>query len=244
MTPHATNDGDGRKKRGAIALSLLQKEYPKATIALKYSNVWELLVAVMLSAQCTDKKVNEVTATLFKKYKKLTNYITADLAEFEVDIRQTGLYRAKAKNILATAKIINETHKGSVPRTMEELTALPGVARKTANIVLGNAYGVVEGIAVDTHVSRISQRLRLVDLEGIGGGKKTRTFTKKGREVVDFKKDANTDKIEQQLMEVLPKKDWFTYTYYIIEHGRTVCVAQSPHCDECVLSKLCPSSRV
>lgn len=250
MSPYANNLNE-RKKRSTKVVALLQKQHPSATIALKYGNVWELLVAVILSAQCTDKKVNEVTEKLFQKYKNLNDYVAADLAEFEQDIRQTGFYRAKAKNVLAAAKIVNEKHEGKVPKTMIDLIALPGVARKTANIVLGNAYNIVEGIAVDTHVSRISQRLRLVDLNTIGGGKKTRTFMKKDRpvpptggEVVDFKKDADPVKIEKQLMEVLPKKHWFKYTSYIIDHARAVCIAKNPRCSKCVLSSLCPSTRV
>lgn len=224
-------------------LDLLKKHYPKATIALRYGSPLELLISVILSAQCTDKKVNEVTALLFKKYPTLERYCQADPREFEQDIRQTGFYRSKAKNILSTVKIIKETFNGKVPQTMEELLTLPGVARKTANVVLGNAYGVVSGIAVDTHVLRISQRLRLVPLDKIGGKKKM-VFKKQGREVVDFVKDADPVKIENELMNVIPQDQWFSLTYRIIDHGRSLCKSQNPNCSECFLKNLCLSSRV
>lgn len=224
-------------------LSILKKTYLSAKIALKYGNNWELLVSVILSAQCTDIKVNEVTAKLFAKYKTLENYVKADTGSFEQDIRSTGFYRAKAKNILATAKLIKEKFHGQIPKTMEEMLTLPGVARKTANVVLGNAYQVVEGIAVDTHVHRISQRLRLVDLSRIGGKKKM-MFKKSGKEVLDYIKDADPNKIEGELMKTIPKEDWFKYTYLIIDHGRAICKAQNPKCGICPLNKLCPVSRV
>lgn len=198
-------------------LRLLKKKYPNAKIVLRYSNNWELLVAVVLSAQCTDVMVNKVSEKLFKKYKTIDNYARANLSELEQDIRSTGFYKNKAKNVKAAAKMILEKFNGKVPRTMNELTMLPGVARKTANIVLGNAYGVVEGIAVDTHVRRLSQRLGLT------------------------KKD-NPEKIEQDLMKLFDKKDWFTLTYLLIDHGRKTCEAKKPKCDECFLSKLCPSA--
>ncbi len=224
-------------------LDLLKKHYPKATIALRYGSPLELLISVILSAQCTDKKVNEVTALLFKKYPTLERYCQADPREFEQDIRQTGFYRSKAKNILTTVKLIRDKFGGVVPRTMEELLTLPGVARKTANVVLGNAYGVVSGIAVDTHVLRISQRLRLVPLDKIGGKKKM-VFKKQGREVVDFVKDADPVKIENELMNVIPQDQWFSLTYRIIDHGRSLCKSQNPNCSECFLKNLCLSSRV
>lgn len=235
-------------------LAVLKKTYPSAKIALKYSNNWELLVSVILSAQCTDIKVNEVTGKLFAKYKTLDDYVKADLTKFEQDIKSTGFYHAKAKNILATAKIVKEKFAGKIPKTMEEMLTFPGVARKTANIVLGNAYKMICGIAVDTHVGRISQRLRLVDLAKIGGKKKI-TFKKSGkdqprldiesrREVVDYLKDADPNKIERELMVSIPKEDWFKITYMIIDHGRAICKAQNPKCDICPLNKLCPASRV
>ncbi|OGG30684.1 hypothetical protein A2973_01455 [Candidatus Gottesmanbacteria bacterium RIFCSPLOWO2_01_FULL_49_10] len=224
-------------------LSLLKRTYPNAKIVLKYRNPWELLVAVILSAQCTDVMVNKVTQKLFAKYPTLEEYVGADLKEFEQDVKSTGFYHNKAKNILAAAHLIKEKFGGSVPRAMEDLLTLPGVARKTANVVLGNAYGVVAGIAVDTHVLRLSQRLRLVGLDKIGG-KKDMTFDKGGKTIVDYKKDADPVKIEQQLMTVVPKSDWFKLTYLLIDHGRAICKAQNPNCSQCILNTLCPSSRV
>lgn len=202
-----------RKKRTQKIIAVLSKLFPNAKIALNYSNNWELLVAVILSAQCTDKKVNEVTAKLFKKYKTLKDYIAADPREFEQDIRSTGFYRNKTKSILAAAKIIKEKYGGKVPNTMPEILEIPGVARKTANVVLGNAYGVVEGIAVDTHVMRLAKKLGLTD---------------------------KTDpvKIEQDLMAVVPKKDWFEFTYLLIEYGRQICPARKHDCTDHPLSKI------
>lgn len=198
-------------------LSILKKTYPNAKIALNYSNNWELTVAVILSAQCTDKRVNIVTEKLFKKYKTLEDYVTANLKEFEQDIRSTGFYRNKAKNIIASANIIQEEFDGKVPDNMEDLLKLKGVARKTANVVLGNAYGKVEGIAVDTHVKRLSQRLGLT-------------------------KEKDPVKIEKDLMKLFPKKDWYKLTYLLIEHGRAICDAKKPLCHKCPLKELCPSA--
>lgn len=231
------------KQRIGHVLELLGKTYPKAHIALNFSTPWELLVAVMLAAQCTDVRVNIVTEKLFKKYPTLDHYLKADIHEFEREIRSTGFYHNKAKNVLAAARIIKDKFSGHIPKTMEEMLTIPGVARKTANVVLGNAYGVVEGIAVDTHMIRLSQRLRLVNLEKIGG-KNVRTFTKNGKIIVDFKKDADPVKIERELMNVIQKKEWLSSTYRIVDHGRAVCKAQNPNCAACVLSKNCPSSRV
>lgn len=229
--------------RVQTVIELLKKEYPKAKIALHYQTPWQLLVAVILSAQCTDVLVNKVTEFLFAKYKTLRDYVHADLHEFEQDIRVIGLYHAKARNILATARILQEKFDGAVPGSMEELLTLPGVGRKTANVVLGNAFGMSEGIAVDTHVHRVSQRLRLVNLDAIGG-KEKRVFTKKGKSILDFKKDADPNKIEKELMAVVPKRQWFTLTYCVIDHGRAVCKAVRPKCEACVLNRLCPASRV
>lgn len=226
-----------------LVTSILKTAYPNARIVLHYSNNWELLVAVILSAQCTDKKVNEVTSRLFTKYPTLQSYIEADIAEFEQDIKPTGFYRNKAKNILAAAKLVQDKFGGELPRTMEEMLVIPGVARKTANVVLGNAYGIVEGIAVDTHVSRVSQRLRLVPLDKIGG-KKPVSFTKEGKTVMDYYKDASPVKIEQQLLRVIAKKNWFSLTYLLIDHGRAVCIAQKPKCRICPVNHLCPASRI
>ena len=199
------------------ALRHLKKLYPHATIALRFSNNWELLVAVILSAQCTDKKVNEVTARLFKKYKTLDDYVRVRPKEFEAMIRPTGFYRVKTRNILASARIIKEKFGSVLPRTMEEMLTLPGVARKTANVVLGNAYGVVEGIAVDTHVRRLSQRLGLSACD-------------------------TPEKIEQDLMKLVPKDMWFKSMYLLIDHGRAVCTAKDPRCDLCPLNTICPSA--
>ncbi len=224
-------------------LSLLAVSYPGANIALQYKTSWELLVSVILSAQCTDVMVNKVTTKLFVKYKTLNDYVSADREDFEKDIKSTGFYHNKAKHILTTAKIIKEKFDGKVPKTMDEILTLPGVARKTANVVLGGAYGVVEGIAVDTHVHRVSQRLRLIDLTKIGG-KKLMVFELGGRPVIDYIKDADPEKIEKELMNVVPRDQWFLITNRLIHHGRAVCKAQNPNCEKCVLSKFCPSSRV
>lgn len=198
-------------------LTLLKEHYPNAKIVLRYSNNFELLVAVILSAQCTDTMVNKVTEKLFEKYKTIEDYANALLSELEQDIKSTGFYRNKAKNIKHAARLILQKYHGRIPKTMEELLEIPGVARKTANIVLGNAYGVVEGIAVDTHVRRLSQRLGLTTND-------------------------NPEKIEQDLMAMFSKNDWFTLTYLFIEHGRAICTAKKPKCDECFLNKICPSA--
>lgn len=224
-------------------IDLLTKAYPRAKIALTYHNSWELLVSVILSAQCTDIMVNKVTEHLFKKYRSLNDYIQAPQNDFEQDIKSTGFFRNKARNIINTARLIKEQYNGQVPKTMEELLKLPGVARKTANVILGNAYGIVEGIAVDTHVHRISQRLRIVNLDLIGG-KNSIYFQRKNTSVVDYKKDADPNKIEQELMKIIPKEYWFRVTYLIIDHGRAICKSQNPQCADCVLRFLCPVSRV
>lgn len=202
-----------RKKKAATIVATLKKLFPEAKIALNYGNNWELLVAVELSAQCTDKKVNEVTATLFKKYRSLDDYVHADLAEFAQDIHSTGFYRNKAKNILAAAKMIKEEFGGEIPKTMEEILRVPGVARKTANVVLGMAYGVVEGIAVDTHVIRLSNLLGLTDHK-------------------------DPVKIERDLMELLPKGEWMSFTYRLIDYGRKYCPARAHSHTNCPLSQI------
>ncbi|MBI2109255.1 MAG: endonuclease III [Parcubacteria group bacterium] len=191
-----------QKKRAQQLLRALKKLFPHPKMALKYENNWELLVAVILSAQCTDKKVNEVTEKLFKKYRTLNEYVQANSKEFEKDVHSTGFFRNKTKNILASAKIVKEKFQGKVPHTMEELLTLPGVARKTANIILGNAFGIVEGIAVDTHVIRLSHRFGLT-------------------------KEHNPEKIEKNLMALFPEKEWFTLTYRLIEYGRKYCSART-----------------
>ncbi len=192
----------------------LKKEYPNSKIALSNSNHLELLVAVILSAQCTDIRVNIVTEELFKRYRKAEDYAYRDINELKKYIKSTGFYNAKAKNIQNTCKIIVEKHNGKVPDTMESLLELPGVARKTANIVLSNAFGKNKGIAVDTHVKRLSQRLGL-------------------------SKNKNPVKIEKDLMKLYPKKDWNKITYYLIEHGRAICRAPVPFCSKCVFVKEC-----
>lgn len=198
-------------------IELLEKEYPDAKTALNYSNPLDLLVATILSAQCTDKRVNAVTKSLFKKYKTAEDYANANLRELEENVRPTGFYRNKAKNIKKSGQMLVEKFNSQVPKTMNEMVELPGVARKTANIVLSNAYGVVEGIAVDTHVRRLSQRLGLTE-------------------------NKNPDKIERDLMEIVPKAHWEKITDLLIFHGRNICVARKPKCGSCVLNKICPSA--
>lgn len=201
------------QKRVNIILKELKHLFPHAKMVLNYGNNWELLVSVILSAQCTDKMVNKVTEKLFKKYKTLDDYVNASQIEFEKDIHSTGFYRNKAKNILATAKMIKEQFHGEIPRTMDELLTLKGVARKTANVVLGNAYGIVEGIAVDTHV------IRLTKLWGLT-------------------KHTDPVKIEKDLMKLLPKKEWFTFTYRTIEYGRKYCIAKKHEHEKCPMTRL------
>ena len=205
------------KPRALKIIELLEKEHADAKIALHYSNPLELLVATMLSAQSTDETINKVTKTLFKKYTKPEDYANADLKELEQDIRSTGFYHNKAKNLQNAAKMLVDKYNSKVPKTMEELVKLPGVARKTANIVLTNAFGVVAGVAVDTHVRRLAQRLGLSE-----------------------NKDPN--KIERDLMSIVPKEKWMRLTDLLIFHGRRVCTAKKPNCAGCVLNKICPSA--
>jgi len=200
------------ENRAAKIVQDLKNLFPEAKIALRYSNNWELYVAVVLSAQCTDKKVNEVTEKLFKKYKTLGDYVKAKPKEFEKDIYQTGFFRNKARNILAAAKVIKEEFNGQVPKTMKEALTVPGIGRKSANVILGNAYGVVEGIAVDTHVKRLSKRLGLTD-------------------------ESNPDNIEKDLMRLIPKKEWFDFTYRLINYGRQYCQAKPHEHENCPLNK-------
>lgn len=195
-------------------VKILNKEYGDVDIALHFSNVFELMVATILSAQCTDKRVNIVTSTLFKKYRTIKDYANADLKEFENDIKSTGFYRNKAKNIIATANIVLDKFNGVVPKTMEELITLKGVARKTANVVLGSGYGINVGIAVDTHV------IRLTNLIGLS-------------------KNSDPKKIEQDLMKIIPKKYWRNISFTIQTLGRRVCIARRPKCDICPINHLC-----
>ena len=197
----------------------LTDAYPDATVALRASNPLEMLVATILSAQCTDERVNAVTQTLFVKYRTPQDYLDVPEEELAADIKPTGFFNQKTRSIRGAAQRIVEEFGGQVPDTMEELVTLPGVARKTANIVLGNSFGTVVGIAVDTHVRRVSQRL-------------------------GFTTHDDPDKIERDLMELLPADQWFPFTYRLIDHGRAVCVARTPRCEICPVSDLCPSSRV
>lgn len=193
----------------------LEKAYPHARIALNFKTPLDLLVATILSAQCTDKRTNLVTAELFKKYKTAKGYAKADQDKFGSEIRSTGFYRAKSKNIINAARLIVKEFCGKVPNNMEDLLKLPGVARKTATVVLFNAFHKIEGITCDTHVIRLSQRLGL-------------------------SKQKNAVKIEQDLMKLFPKKLWGRLSYLLIDHGRTICSAKKPKCSECVVKKLCP----
>jgi endonuclease-3 len=213
---------DKRSQAGEI-IHRLREGYPDARIVLDFGNDWELLVAVILSAQCTDKMVNQVTAKLFRKYHTIEDYAGADVPEFEADIRPTGFFRNKTKHIIGAAQEVLADFGGEVPASMTELLTLPGVARKTANIVLGNAYPDAyakdpdAGIAVDTHVGRLSQRL------GLASSK-------------------DPEKIERELMAIVPREEWHHLTYLLIEHGRAICTAKRPKCGECFLQDICPSA--
>lgn len=199
--------------------ALLKKEYPDVKPSLNYSNPLELLVATVLSAQSTDIQINRVTDKLFKKYRTAEDYASADLRELENDLYSTGFYKAKAKNIKAAAQMIAEKYNGEVPKTMEELISLPGVGRKTANIVLARAFGIIEGIAVDTHVMRVSRRLGLT-------------------------KNSDPDKIEKDLISLARKEDLDSISMTLIYHGRKVCQARRPKCKICIVKDLCPSSLI
>jgi len=205
------------KERCQKTFQILEKLYPAAKTALNYTTPFEILVATMLSAQTTDVRVNIVTQSLFKKYRTPQDYVNVDLKELEQDIHSTGFYHNKAKNLKACCKLLVEKFHSQVPKTMEELLELPGVARKTANIVLYNAYNVTAGIAVDTHVMRLSQRL-------------------------GFTEQKEQNKIEQDLMAITPKDKWMPLTDLLIFHGRQVCSAKKPRCDICVLNEICPSA--
>jgi len=205
------------KERVLEIINLLENVHPDAKIALNYRNALELLVATMLSAQCTDEKVNQVTKKLFMVYQNLEDYANADLTALEQMIKPTGFYRNKARNLKRACQMLVEKFNSEVPKRMEELVMLPGVARKTANIVLSNAYGVIEGIAVDTHVRRVAKRLGLTENE-------------------------DPDKIEKDLMAILPEQKWSRLTDLLIFHGRRICVAKKPKCAECILNNICPSA--
>lgn len=204
-------------ERVAQIIGLLKKNYPNVKIALNYSTPFELLIATILSAQCTDARVNEVTKALFKKYRKPQDYIKTPQEELEKDIYSTGFYRNKAKNIKKLSEILVNNFNSEVPETMEKLLILPGVARKTANIVLSSAFGKNEGIAVDTHVKRVAARLGLTE-------------------------NTDPDKIEKDLMKIIPEKDWDVFALLLIQHGREICAAKKPKCEVCFLNKICPSA--
>lgn len=207
-----------KEKRAQSILRTLQNTYPTERTMLTYGNPVQLLVAVMLSAQCTDARVNMVTPSLFAKYKTARDFASASPSTFEKEIYSTGFYRAKTRNILATANILERNFDGKVPRTMQELLTLPGVARKTANVVLSNAYNIAEGIAVDTHVARTAQRLGLTA-------------------------SSDPKKIERDLMALFPSQSWASLSYYLIHLGRAACGARSPQCAVCPLRTMCPSAR-
>jgi len=197
-------------------LQKLDEAYPAATCALKHKNAFQLLIATILSAQCTDERVNQVTPKLFEKYRKAADFAYANPAELEQEIRPTGFFRNKTKSIMGASKKIVEEFHGEVPRTMEQILTLPGVARKTGNVVLGTAFGIASGIVVDTHVQRLSGRL-------------------------DLTKNTDPKKIERDLMQVIPQEKWILFAHQLIWHGRRVCVARKPRCIECNLERICYS---
>ncbi len=210
---------EAKKRRLAKMTAILKKKFPNPRTALNYSNPVELLVATILSAQCTDQRVNTVTKDLFKKYKTAEDYANAPQKVFEKEIRSTGFFRNKAKSVRAAGKRLLEHFGGNVPEDMDQLLTLPGVARKTANVVLGDAFGKQEGIVVDTHVSRVAQRLNLTTHNNNQG-----------------------DKIEKDLMALVPRKDWTVCAHLLILHGRQICTARKPNCESCLINSLCPSA--
>jgi endonuclease III len=214
MSDKANKENKDRVKK---IIRGLKKIYPDAKCSLNHSNAFELLIATILSAQCTDERVNIVTADLFRKYRKPEDYLKVSEKELQEDIRTTGFFRNKTKAIQGTAKMLTEEYGGKVPDSMDELLELPGVARKTANVVLGNAFGVKAGIVVDTHVTRLSHRL-------------------------DLTQEKQAEKIERDLIEIVPRKDWVIFPHLMIYHGRKICRARNPLCAECAIEKHCPSS--
>jgi endonuclease-3 len=205
------------KKRTRDVIRRLKRAYPGAKCSLNHSNPFELLIATILSAQCTDERVNIVTANLFRKYTKPEDYLKVAPRELEKDIQSTGFFRNKTKSIQGTSRVLTEQYHGEVPHTMDELLELPGVARKTANVVLGNAFDIKAGVVVDTHVTRLSHRL-------------------------DFTQQKTAEKIELDLIPIVPKKDWVIFPHLMIYHGRKICKARNPLCAECTIEKQCPSS--
>lgn len=206
------------KDRIKDIIKILRKTYPRLRTALNHDSPFRLLVSTILAAQCTDKRVNKVTPSLFKKYKTIADFAKAKQSGLRQDIRSTGFYKNKAKNIIATSKKLVEDFNGRVPDTMEELITLPGVARKTANIVLSSSFRKAEGIAVDTHVKRLSERLGL-------------------------SREKDPKRIEKDLMEIVPRVDWLDFNYILVDHGRAICMARKPLCPDCVIKKLCPSAK-
>ena len=207
------------QERAPEIIRRLSKAYPDAHVALNFTNPLECLIATILSAQCTDARVNMVTKDLFKKYHTPQDYLDVDEDEFKEDIRSTGFFNQKTASIRGACRRIVEAYAGKVPSAMDDLITLPGVARKTANIVMGNAFGKVEGIAVDTHVRRVSNRL-------------------------GFSEAQDPEKIELDLMRLIPEKKWFDFSYVIIDHGRAICQAKKPRCADCAVNDLCPASQV
>ena len=207
------------KQRAKRIIAQLRKAYPDAKCSLNHSNPLELLIATILSAQCTDERVNIVTADLFRKYRSCADYMKAPTSELQNDIRTTGFFRNKTKSIQGACKMLSEEFNDQVPQSIDELLKLPGVARKTANVVLGNAFGIASGIVVDTHVSRLSKRLGLTN-------------------------NRQPEKIERDLVAIVPKSDWIDFSHLLIYHGRKICRARKPLCESCVVEKYCPSSRV
>jgi endonuclease-3 len=203
-----------RQARVKKILAGLDRMYPKASCALHHSNAWELLVATILSAQCTDKRVNEVTPGLFKKYPTMQDFANANQAELAQDIRSTGFFNNKSKSVIGAARKILTDFGGEVPRNIDDLLTVPGAARKTANVVLGTAFGIAVGVVVDTHVTRIAHRL-------------------------DLTRHTDPKKIEQDLMKIIPKEKWILFSHQIILHGRALCIARKPKCAECGLDPLC-----
>ncbi|MCZ0933422.1 MAG: endonuclease III [Oligoflexia bacterium] len=208
-----------RKRRLKSILSLLNKNYPSAHCALNFKNPLELLVATQLSAQCTDKRVNLVTKTLFKKYKTAKDYAKASLSELEKEVQSTGFFRNKARNLKKSCEILEKSYKGQVPKNFEKLTQLAGVGRKTAHVVMGNAFQIPSGVVVDTHVKRLSNRMGLVNTE-------------------------NVHQIEKELEKLVPKNKWIIFSHWLIEHGRTLCAARKPLCSLCFLYKRCPRNKI
>jgi endonuclease-3 len=205
------------KERTQQIIRGLKKQYPEATCALNHTNPLELLIATILSAQCTDERVNIVTSTLFRKYRKAEDYMAVPREQLERDINSVTFFRNKAKSIQEACRLLIEKHNGKLPQTLEELVELPGVGRKTANVVLGTAFGIPTGVVVDTHVARVSQRLGLTE-------------------------NKQPEKIEVDLMELVPQKEWIDFSHRLIWHGRRICQARKPACADCNLEKFCPSS--